>query len=191
MGLEELTAEILHNASEEIAKIDSEAEAEAKRITGEAEAARKTVLENAKKEASSLAESEKSRRIAAARLKARRMVLDEREAVIEKGVANVRERFMATAKSSAYPDLLKRLVEEAVKEAGKGAVIHLNARDKSVLKRVKDATVAEEPENFAGGAIVESGDGRIRIRATLEDLFEERSGNVRKIAENAIFGDAK
>ena len=187
MGLEELRAEILRRTSEEVKRIESEAAVEEKKVLDAAESERRAMLENAKKEAEAIAEAERNERLASARLKARKLLVGEREALVENAVAMVRERFFSVTRTPAYASLLKKLVEQGVAEVGEGAVVHLNARDRELLKRVKNARIADEPAAFVGGAVVESADGRVRVRNNLEALFEEYAGDVRKLVHSSVF----
>jgi len=179
--------EILRRTFEEIKRIEGEAAAEEKRIIGEAESERKAILEKAKKDAMLIAEAERNERLASARLAARRLLLQERESLIDRTVAAVRERFYSIAQTQAYQDLLERLVERGIAEVGNGAVVHLNAKDRARFKRIKNARIAAEPADIVGGAIIESADGRIKVYNNLEALFNEYVGEVRKLAHSSIF----
>ena len=187
MGLEELRNEILRRTYEDVKKVEAEAAAEEKRILGEAEAKRSALLESTRKEAEAAIGAERGERIAAARLEAGRLVTEEKEALIGRELSKVRKRFLLLHKGKDYPKLLNRLAKRGVAEIGKGAVVLVNARDAKLLKELNGAQMGA-PADFAGGVIVESVDGRIRVSSTLEDLFESHSGEARKSLNSSIFG---
>ena len=190
MGLEELRAEILRNAAAEAKRIEREGEAGEKRVLEEADAYRKSLLERSRAAAEAVIRAERNERLSSVRLSGRKMVAAARDAALRAAVEEARARFLSLPESSpkAYAELLDGIIRAGVAEAGKGAVVHLNARDMKRAKRVTGAKVAGEPEGFAGGALVESADGKILVRGTLEDIFEENSGSVRAFLNASMFG---
>ena len=189
MGLEELRKEILHKTHEEVRRIEAEAEAEEGRIIGEAESRRKALLEKAKSDAAETIEAERGEHISSARLRAHKLQAEEKEELVEKAIALVRKRFLALPKEKEkYSLLLHKLIEKGVAAVGQGAVVHLNNADRKQVKAIKNATLSHEPASIAGGAIIESPDGRVIVRASLEDLFDEYSGETRRLAYTSLFG---
>jgi len=187
MGFDDLRREILHTAFEDVKRINAEADAEEKRITGAAEAVRAQAISSAKAEAAALSAAERGERLAAARLAGKKLIAQAREGLVVRAVEGVREKFYGIVETDAYQKLLNTLVEDGVSEAGRGACVRVNARDKKKVKRFSDAK-AGEPVGIAGGAIIESADGRITVRNTLESLFEENMDVVRANASAALFG---
>lgn len=188
MGFDDLRREILHKAFEDVKRINADAAAEESRINAAAETERSQVLNAVKADAASLSAAERGERLAAARLAGKKLVAQAREGLVVRAVEGVRERFYGIVETDAYQKLLNAIVEDGVSEAGRGACVRVNARDKKKVKRFSDAK-AGEPVGIAGGAIIESADGRIRVRNTLESLFEENMDVVRASASAALFGD--
>jgi len=186
MGFDELGREILHTAFGDVKRITAEADAEEKRILGAAEAERARLIDSAKAEAAAAAAAERGERLAAARLTGRTAVAKEKEALVARVVDGVREKLYGVVDTDRYAKLLNSLVEDGVAEAGRGATVRVNARDKKKLKRFADAKVGESV-GIAGGAVITSADGRVTVRNTLEGLFEERVDAVRACASEALF----
>jgi V/A-type H+-transporting ATPase subunit E len=190
MGLEELRSEIARNASAEVKRIDREGEAEEKRIVGEAEAFRKSALEGAKAKAEADIRSERNEALSSARLAGRKSVAAARDAVLNAAAEEVRRRFVSLPEedSGEYGKLLDAIIRSGVEEAGKGAEVALNARDRKRAKKLFGAKLSPEAADIAGGAIVTGGDGKVRVGGSLEGLFEENSGKVRASLYASIFG---
>lgn len=190
MGLEELRSEIVRNTSAEVKRIDREAADEEKKILEEADAYRKAAVAKAKAEAEAAARAERGERLSSSRLQGQKSVSAARDAVLNAAAEEVRRRFLSFPEedSDAYGKLLDRIIRSGVEAAGKGASVSLNARDRKRAKKLYGAKLSPATADIAGGAMVEAGDGRVRIRASLEDIFEENSGRVRALLYASIFG---
>lgn len=187
MGLEELRSEILRRTSEEVKRLEAEAKVEEEKILGEADAERKRELEAAKAEAAQAARDERNERLAAARLAAMRMRAEAKEEAIEKALEKVLEEFEGMRGGGSYPDFLKKLIEQGMREIGKDAVVQLSREDQKLAKGWK-LKVDSEPAEIDGGAIISSSDGRVKIRNTLRELFEQQRDFARKEVNAELFG---
>ena len=187
MGLEELRLEILRRTSEEVKRLEAEAKAEEEKILAEADAERKRELESAKAAAAQAARDERNERLAAARLGAMRMRTEAKEAALEKALEKILEEFEGIRGGDAYPALLKKLIEQGMREIGKDAVVQVNSEDQRLVKGWK-LKVDPEPADIEGGAIISSMDGRVKIRSTLRELFEQQRDLARKEAYAELFG---
>ncbi len=187
MGLEELRSEILRRTSEEVKRLEAEAKQEEEKILGEADAERKRELDAAKADAAQAARDERNERLAAARLGAMRMRAEAKEEALENALGKILAEFEGIRGGDAYPALLKRLIEQGVREIGKDAVVQVNSEDQKFAKQWK-FKMDPQPADIAGGAIISSKDGRVTIRSTLHELFEQQRDLARKEAYAELFG---
>jgi vacuolar-type H+-ATPase subunit E/Vma4 len=189
LGLEELREEIVKRTQEEIARIDAEASEEEKRTLSAAEHGHREILAKAKADIERMVRAEREERIAAARLGARRKVADAHEEVLAKGVERVWLAFIAIRDTADYPALLKGIVEGGAREIGEGCVVSVRKEDADLVRKMK--AKLGEPLETEGGAVISSPDGKICIRSTLREIFEQHREDVKKQLSDAIFGAGK
>jgi len=186
--LETLQKEILLDAKREANAILAEAEEERRRILAEANKERESVLTTAREGIARVIDAERNERVTSARLNAKRVVNDAKSKVVDQVVEAVWTAFKETRNRPAYAKQLEALVNQGLKEFGGKGVVHLNALDlKSEVAKKYKAKLTKEPLQAAGGAIVASEDGRIRVDYTLEQLFAEKRESVRKAVYTELF----
>jgi len=66
-------------------------------------------------------------------------------------------------------------------------VVYVNSEDSKLAKKMKGVKLAGSAIECAGGAIVTTQDGRIRIDNTFEANFEERKDEMRKHIFDLLF----
>ena len=187
--MDTLQKEILLDARKEADAILAEADQERRRILAEAGKEREKVLAAAREGISKVIEAEKNERLTSARLGANRLVNDAKSTVVDQAVEQVWEAFKESSGNASYYKRLEQLIAEGLRELGAKAVIHLNAVDaKSEAGKKHKHALAREPLKAAGGVIVASEDGRIRMACTLEQLFAEKRESTRKAAYVELFG---
>jgi vacuolar-type H+-ATPase subunit E/Vma4 len=174
-----------------------EARAEAKAITGEAMDGKRKLLAEEKRKASLLlegAESEAGRfvaaqereRIAWAKLEAKKLSGEAREAIVREAMDGLYKEFASFRKSGKYPAFLKARVADALEELSvPNPAVHVCKGDSTILGSVGAQVVEDLPG--MGGAIVESKDGSVRVDYTLETLFEEKREFLRKKVYEKMF----
>jgi V/A-type H+-transporting ATPase subunit E len=187
MGLDSLKREIEREAEAEGRKILDDAERESRETVKGAEKGAKLKETDAEAEAQKLLASEKSERIVATRLEAKKIRADAKEEAIKESLGSVWKQFAALPKGKEYPALLGRLVSDGTREIGAGAKVYVRKEDRGLLKDM-GADLAEKPIGCAGGAIIESADGKVRVDNTLEQLFEEKREEIRKEIYGRLFG---
>ena len=188
MGLEELRAEILRRTSEEVRRLEADAKAAEARILAVAEEERKLALEGARAEAAQAARDERNERLAAARLNAMRMRSEAKEEALERAFAKVLAEFEGIRESGSYPALLKALIEQGVGEIGPGAEVQVSEDDLRLAKKW-GFRLSEDAAGIGGGAVISSKDGRVKIRNTLREVFDQHRDLVRKEVYEAMFGE--
>jgi len=186
MGLEELASEIRSKTLEEAGKISREAEEEENRLLAAAQNERKAILEKAQKEAEAQASSETNEKLSSARLAASRAIASEEDALVSRGVGEVRKLFLALPEKKSYTSILNKLVAEGVEEVGEDATVLLNGDDKKRAKKIK-AKFGDA--DISGGAIIESADGRVRVDSSLEAIFSDMAPRVRTLLQTELKGE--
>jgi V/A-type H+-transporting ATPase subunit E len=191
MGLEELRKGVLDKAQEEARAQARDADAEAAGLMAKAEAQRKELLDAASREAKEMVEAERGEAIANAHLEAKRELAKAKEELVASVEERVWKELLAVRKNKKeYAALLHKLIEKgrkALQEESAGEVLaYLNADDKKLVLEIKGVKLARETIECAGGAVVTSADGRVRIDNTLEALFAEKRDAMRIEIQKAV-----
>lgn len=190
MGLKDLKKEMLKKAEREAERTLSEQKEKDNALTAEARKEGKRVVEEAKGEVGLMIENERNEQIAAARLQAKKIINDAKEDVVERALEQAFEELKKLRNEKEYKTLLGRLVGEGTKEIGRDAVVYVNKND-ARLARGLGLKVANKVIECAGGALIESSDGRVRVNNTLEARFEEKKEKMRKEVFTRIFAKEK
>ncbi len=139
---------------------------------------------------------ERARQIHQAKLEALQIVGLARERIVSKTLNDVRQYLIEIHKDPVYPDILRRLTEEAIKAVGEKelngelatsnehAELMVNPRDEEIMKQILEdqhfkLTLIPSLDNW-GGVVVRSGDGRIIVTNTLESCFERATPYLRQ-----------
>jgi len=208
MGLEELRKGVLEKAQEEARALAHEADAEAAGLMAKAEGQRKELLDAASREAKEMVEAERGEAIANAHLEAKRELAKAKEELVASVEEQIWKELLAVRKNKKeYAALLHKLIEKGRKalqdESGGEVLAYLNSEDKKLVGELKasippkrnDAPfpegkwgvkLAREAIECAGGAVVTSADGRVRIDNTLEAIFAEKRDAMRIEIQKAV-----
>ncbi|VVB66694.1 V-type ATP synthase subunit E [Candidatus Gugararchaeum adminiculabundum] len=187
MGLNELTRDILDKAQEEAKRLGAAADSKVAEALFHAEDEKRKLLAQAKAEVSTMAESEKGERIAAARLNAKKLISEAQEEVVAKVIGQVQDELESMRKKKQYQDFLAKAIKSALKEIPGDAIVQVNKDDLAAVKGIRGITVGA-PIDCAGGAIVSSKDGTVRVNATFESLIEEKKDEIRRQVFKELFG---
>lgn len=190
MSLQTLTKEIQLDAKHEVDKVVKAAEAEKVKLLHEAEAERQRILDSAKDTVKKVIEAERSERLTSAQLKAKRLLSETREVIVNEAIIEIWKHFKEIRESANYKDLLEKLAKSGLKDLGSSAKIYANESDHKLLKSFAK-NLADEPIHCAGGAIIASSDDKIRINSTLEEIFEQKREEIRKKVFLLLFGSEK
>ncbi|MFH1750580.1 MAG: V-type ATP synthase subunit E family protein [Candidatus Micrarchaeota archaeon] len=185
MSLDALKEELARKTRQEVQRLEAEGKKEAKGLRDEAakEAERKIV--SAKKEALDYVERDRMR-IAAARLKAKHIVLDSRYGAVSEAKRQLGKLLEKKASGRReYEKMLGDMIQEALFQIGsEDAVIYVRRDDLALAKKYGTA----KPIQCKGGAIIASQDGRIRIDSTFEALLEKNKEKLEQAAFDEMFG---
>ncbi|MDG6953770.1 MAG: V-type ATP synthase subunit E [Nitrososphaerota archaeon] len=192
MGLEEIVAKIGQDADEQAARITSDARDEAKKVVESARAQADSIISDAKAEAEREARAERLRSVAAARLAAKRELLQAREEVLSRYEDVLRKSVDDFMESDEYLGFLVGVIKDGVSKIGEGAVVHVTPEDRIRLKGKKlPGEMSEDKVDFRGGALVSSADGKRRVDNSIDSLLRERSDAIRLRLVEKVFGDGK
>lgn len=145
-------------------------------------------------------QSERLAMLAKARLKAREILLKERQEASARVLDEVWSRLKGIRGDRSYPDILERLFKEAMDKwrihgIGQKAVGILLKEDIPLLKTlVSDAECEMTPDetgNMAPGVIIMSEDGKYKIINTLHSRFEKARPEMVAIIDRILFRGEK
>ena len=187
MGFEELAGELHRNAEAEGRKLLSAAERAAKKTEEEAQQKAEEQLRAAKKDAHAYAKQESSERLTSAKLAAKKITDEAKDEAVEGSLRQVWDAYKsASLRKGNCQQLLQRLVSEGMKELGTGeTVVYERDEDRQLISGHRAAKL---PQQYSGGAIIESANGRIRVNKTLEEIFSQQKGALRKKIYDKLFG---
>ena len=186
MGFEELATELHKGAEAEGRKLVHASEKNAGKVVEDAKGKAEEIVRAAKKEATEFAKQEASERTTSAKLAAKKMVDEARDDAVEASMEQLWQKFKSDSmKKSVYPGLVERLVAEGAAELGIGnAVVYARSED---APYVRADEIRELPQEFSGGVIVESKDGKVRVNKTLEEIFAQKKPALRKEIYERLF----
>lgn len=192
MSIENITENILNDAKQtadiSIKSAEKTADEIIKNAKNEAEAIKNAAVEKTQKESENL----KSRKVSAAELQGRKMVLGAKQDAIKKSFDS------ALKKLGSMPEdkYIKYLTEEIIKVPNCEGTIILNKRDKEkigerLIKAVNDKlsaekfTLSNDTVNSSGGFVLKS--GNIEINSTFEALLDSMKDELTNEVASALF----
>ena len=181
MGLETLVAEIRARGEAELKAVEETRDAEAARIATERDARIERIHEEAQHAADAEVARERAQRIAAAKLKSRKLLYEAREARLQGSVAATRTLLADYTRSDAYPTVLKRMVDAATDALGKQLKVRGRAEDAARLQKAAGKAFDPTPAPILGGLIAESADGARRLNLSFDELLRLREDRVREL----------
>jgi vacuolar-type H+-ATPase subunit E/Vma4 len=199
---DKFTEDILRGAKEKAESIIREAESERQRVLDESQIAISRETEGVIRAARADAEAVKRRQVSEARHRAKLSEQKEKDKIMQEVLDQAKKRtFEMVRDETKYIPLLTRLIESGIHELGERvAVIHLNEQDlrsisslelrlnKDLAGQVK-VDVSKDPIVAAGGAIISTSDGKIRVVNTLDQRFEALEPSLLIEARKFLFGD--
>ncbi len=196
-----MSGALLEKARQEAAQHIALAEKEAAAVLAEAEKEARRVIDDAVMQAEHTASRDAKRRSATAETEAERLVSDARDELIQLCIHRLRDVLKDLPGTQEYRPALEALIREAA-EALEGAtiVVQLREADQAVLDtnacRALDTTlgqtvrVASKPAMIAGGVIVWSEDGRLRVDQSFEALVDRHEEALRAIIAQELWPES-
>lgn len=201
-SVEKICEQIREDGESEIASILEKARSTAAEIVGRAEVTRDQATEKIMRDAREKGETESRRLLSGVNIEVRRTKLKAREDVVGVITKKVQEELEGIRGSSDYPDILTRLVGEAIRGLdGKSFIVYVDRKDLGLLEekvfpRVKEMMAAESSpvsslqarpleKSSAGGARVGQPGGKV----IYDNTFEARLFRYRDDIRMAIFDE--
>jgi vacuolar-type H+-ATPase subunit E/Vma4 len=181
MSLDSLVAEIRSRGEAELRALETARAAEAARIAVSRDAEITALRAESKRLAEAEAARERAQRIAAAKLKARKLLYEAREARLTGAIQETRELLRAYTDSDDYPATLKRMVDVATTRLGKQLKVTGRAADASKLSKVAGKSADPTPAAILGGLVAETTDGTRRLNLSFDELLRLHEDRVREL----------
>lgn len=193
MSLEVILAAIEAAGQAELTRRQADLDTQVAQIAAEAESAASAHQAEAARLALAPAGRERARLLHNARLESLRLMGQTRQALVAAALAGTQQQLSGMRQLPGYPDLLRRLMIEALaalgpeEAAGHPPHVCVDARDEaaawdclSANGSLAQATL-ETSLDCWGGVIVRSGDGRIVIDNRLEARLERATPMLRRV----------
>jgi vacuolar-type H+-ATPase subunit E/Vma4 len=181
MSLESLVTEIRTRGQAELGTIEAARVAEAGRVAANRDAEIAALRLESTRGAESEAARERAQRIAAAKLKARKLLYEAREARLEEAIQETRKLLQAYADSDEYPATLKRMLDVATNRLGKQIRVMGRSVDASRLTKLAGKSVDATPLPILGGLVAETPDGSRRLNLSFDELLRLHEDRVREL----------
>jgi vacuolar-type H+-ATPase subunit E/Vma4 len=187
MPISKLSASLLSDARKEAEEVVKAADSQVERQISEEKAKRVLLLKSAEDECEKRLAEQERERTAWARLEAKRIVSEAKEDAIKTVIEDIYESLPEVKKSKDYAEFMKRSLALATSELGdSGTVLHVVKGDKKFVGSFK-GKVFEDLE-AEGGLLLETSDGKVGIRLTLESILESKKDDLRKKISEKLFG---
>jgi vacuolar-type H+-ATPase subunit E/Vma4 len=181
----------IHDAGEaQIREVERRAQKQLDEVLSDIQARAEQAYEEALEAALSPAMGKRARILHHARLEALRIVGDVRESLVETALEQARGQLASMRLDARYPDVLRRLTEEAFEELGVSPEeigrtrVEADRRDGELMEGILidlgwDLLASYELDCW-GGLIVRSEDGRVVIINSLEARLEQATPYLRR-----------
>jgi len=193
MSLDTVVEDIRDEARARAEEIRADADERAEEIVSKAEADADEIREEREADVEREIAQEREQRLSSAKLQAQQARLSARRDVLEDVRADV-ERAIADLEGDRREKLTRSLLDAAVDEFDEGAELRVygRAEDESLIEDIlteyDDATFAGETECL-GGVVVESDASRVRVNNTFDSVLESVWENNLKAISDRLFED--
>lgn len=189
-------SDVQGDAEQVIAEAKEKAEKIRRRAQEQAEAERAKILEQATVEA----ERVRGQVVATNQLKARTMLLEQREKLLEEVFAAARQRLPSVQRDSDYERIAQRLFREAIQQLGGG--VALVRADEETLKSLSTGQIESvstetqtqvrmgESLEKGHGVVAETEDGHRQYDNTLETRLKRMQDSLRAPVYRILMGEA-
>ena len=181
MSHESLIEEIRARAEAELRAADEARRVASAKIEAERDRAVREIAETSAKGTDAEVARERAQRIAAAKLKSRKMLYEARERRLEGALKETRELLAGYTDRPEYPGVLKRMVQVASDELGRPLKVSGRAEDSARLQKAAGKSFDPTPQPILGGLIAESADGNRRLNLSFDELLRLREDEVREL----------
>jgi V/A-type H+-transporting ATPase subunit E len=182
MAYEELIHSMEMDAALRVKEVRTAAQALIDETLGTARRQADEIRQGHLAEAERKIEIERHQRLYRAREEVKAGLAQVREEYLQRALAAARDELARRRDRVGYPDVQEKLVLEALETLGESAGrIHVDPRDEALLRamlaRLPDGPLVVPDLETAGGVVVESADGRVRVDNTFDSRLV-RAGEV-------------
>jgi V/A-type H+-transporting ATPase subunit E len=199
-GISAISKEVLGDAQKEAEAIILAAESEAKETL---KAAKKSadqkyleIISNAKHSA----EAERRKISSVTEVEMRNRLLETKEALVDVVFDKALAKFKDFVETEAYRDYLVKLIEDDAEKIGqKDLVVQVNTKDAAWLtqdilkpsakKMHCELKIIKATEQFIGGCIIQTSNGKIFYNSTIDARLEELKPTLRVEVAKILFGE--
>jgi V/A-type H+/Na+-transporting ATPase subunit E len=199
-GISAISKEVVGDAQKEAEVIILVAESEAKVAL---KAAKKVadqkyieIINNAKH----AAEAERRKIASVTEVELRNRLLETKEALVDGVFEKALGKFKDFVETEAYREYLVKRIEAVAEKIGqKDLVVQVNAKDVAWLTQDKlkpsakkvhcELKLVKAPEQFIGGCIIQTADGKIIYNSTIDARLEELKPTLRVEVAKILFGE--
>ncbi len=194
-ALENITGRIKSDATKKAKKRINEAKKEANALLTKAQKELDKEKKAIEQETEKLIKIQRSRATSEAKLEARKMKLNAKEAVITQAFENANERLkrLGPEQNEKY---LRGAITNAVGLLGKDVEVLCNKEVSSLVTRIASEinpriTVSSEGVQYLGGAVIRAKNGTAQIDATFEGVLERIRNDLRREVAGILFTSKK
>jgi vacuolar-type H+-ATPase subunit E/Vma4 len=181
MTLESLVEEIRRRGEAELQSISEHRTAETARIAADRDHKVEEVRSQSARATELEVQRERAQRVAAAKLRSRKLLYEAREERLEGAITETRELLRGFTSSAAYPSVLRRMCTVANDALGKPVRVSGRVEDAGLLTKVAGKSFDPTPQPILGGLIAETPDGSRRLNLSFDELLRLREDKVREL----------
>jgi vacuolar-type H+-ATPase subunit E/Vma4 len=196
MSLKAIIEAVKTSGEEQVQQIEAKVRSESDAIVAEAQDRAEKLFEETRSSTTAPAIGESARLLHQARLEASSIVNQARQDLVNVALDEVAEQLANARTNPAYPEILRRLIEDTLTELwpslNEGEIASLVA-DPSDRKLIKNIIPKLEREVIVrydlkcwGGVVAESQDGRVVVTGTLEGRFNRAKPFLRQYLARII-----
>lgn len=199
-GIAAISNEVLSEVQKEAEVIIKAAETEAKEILRKAKLEADQRYREELNLAKARAVAERRKIASITEVEMRNHLLQTKEDLVENAFQKAVEKFKRYVETKEYQTYMLMLIEETARKIGrKDLTIQVNAKDAQWLTQEKIETLAQKlqvelkiarsTEQFIGGCIVQTSDGKIIYNSTIDNRLEELKPTLRVEVAKILFGE--
>lgn len=189
-GVDRIIERIKKESEAKVKEILDSASNEAENIRKRNEKETKKMVEKIEQEYEKEASVIRNTIISGAKMESKRIQLQAREDVINDCFRRS-EKKLVNMEGKEYEKFLNRSIREGFDIVGKNAVAGSAEKDSGIVKKivsVLNVAVDEKGLATAGGVVIKSKDGKIRVDNTFEGIFSRNKDVLRKDVAEILFG---
>ena len=178
VAAEALLGEVEEKRKKTIEMLETEYSAKKDEVAKRAAEQKSYIVDSSRKQAAAVSQRERIRIAGAAKLKAKKMVFDATERMLEANVEALRQVLADFAGTEDYQEMLPKMVAYASKRLGGSISVHSRPDDASALKKL-GVKVSSSDLASMGGFKATNLDDTLELDITFEELLRSREDEAR------------